>query len=214
MKSTGLVLDMPLSADSCVGTAVYDRRRFRKHGTAANTPNFETRLLTDDAMVFDRASEDMVVVAADPKMDFVNGTKPFTMSIQFKVNDIEATQKSILGKLGYSMGFLCSGTTLRFIVYDDENNYKGTIVSGIAINTWYSVVGIFDGNNIYIYLNGELKDSELSIGGLRDYSAQNFNIGSNTGTSNWFDGTLKNLKIFNYALSAGGVYILHERESA
>jgi len=101
------------------------------------------------------------------------------------------------------------GSSNKVMFWDgaDINNFSNTITTG----TWYHLASAYNGTSTQLYFNGEAIDSPITHNltiGSADYS----NIGSDAQISgNYFDGKIKNLKIYNRALSAGEVLKLYDR---
>ena len=64
-------------------------------------------------------------------------------------------------------------------------------------NTAYHVVGTYDGSNLRIYVNGDLKGTQQRSGAIVD-GAGNLSIGG----SSWWNGTLDEVAFYNTALSS------------
>ncbi len=69
------------------------------------------------------------------------------------------------------------------------------------LNTWYNVVGTYDGANMRIYVNGVLKNTRAQTGtlGTNTITAK---IGTYQGTNYNLTGRIAQVQIFNKALSA------------
>jgi hypothetical protein len=97
-----------------------------------------------------------------------------------------------------------------------NNGFTGqnTVANGISLtNGWVLVTATFDGTNMYLYVNGELKDTEpvqttypllpstgdLMIGAERDGAGNNV----------YLKGRLSDLRIYNYALSNDDINALY-----
>ena len=77
---------------------------------------------------------------------------------------------------------------------------RGLVNDGV----WHNIVGVYDGTNLKIYLDGALKDTEAGTGGFTN-NTNGYNIGTNgTGASVLIDDG----RIYNRALSAGEVAAL------
>ncbi|MCD4681051.1 MAG: hypothetical protein K8S00_11770 [Bacteroidales bacterium] len=77
----------------------------------------------------------------------------------------------------------------------------------MQINTWYHVVGLFDGDSINLYINGELVATEL-YSGIMTPSAYPVRIGEITspvGGQRLFDGIIDELRIWNTALDVSTI---------
>ncbi len=71
---------------------------------------------------------------------------------------------------------------------------------------WYYMVVTQDQDKAILYLDGE-KDAEADSGGAvrMDFSAQGMSIAANTGNSNFFNGTVDEVKMWSVALTADEV---------
>ncbi|MGI0141337.1 MAG: LamG domain-containing protein [Candidatus Micrarchaeales archaeon] len=78
-------------------------------------------------------------------------------------------------------------------------------VSFNAINTWVNVVGVFDGTNNHIYLNGTQKGQNGPLStGISSYPNANAFIGQlNNGCNNYdIQGSIANVQVYDIGLSA------------
>lgn len=76
-------------------------------------------------------------------------------------------------------------------------------VTGIQTGQWVHLVGIFNTNDIILYLNGELeKNISYTRGSVP--SGNNMHIG-NSGTSNLFNGTIDEVRISSVSRSSGWI---------
>ena len=90
----------------------------------------------------------------------------------------------------------------------DGTNFRSDTVTTINTNKWYHVVSVYDGSNIYFYVNGSFSSSG-SIGAEPQESNYNIWIGDSfTGLGN-FNGSLDDVRIYNRALSASEVSQLY-----
>jgi hypothetical protein len=75
--------------------------------------------------------------------------------------------------------------------------------STILNNQWYHVVGVYDGTNAYVYLNGTLDVSAASTGPLRSIPSDSVTIGFYTGSSaHYLTGKIPFARLYNRALSS------------
>jgi Concanavalin A-like lectin/glucanases superfamily len=79
------------------------------------------------------------------------------------------------------------------------STYSGDIGGPtVKVNTWYHVVGTFDGTNINLYTNGTLSAHTAEVPNI----VLNFaNIGAGSG-ADYFNGIIDEVAIYSYALSA------------
>lgn len=104
-----------------------------------------------------------------------------------------------------------TATQSNFIgVFSGVINYGGysSDVSGPvpSLNTWYHVVGIYDGTTAYMYINGYLYTSLARTWNTVQVS---FQIGRQTHGSEYFNGKVGEAQIYNRALSANEVLALY-----
>lgn len=104
-------------------------------------------------------------------------------------------------------GFECSSYFSPFVYPPD---YVSSSVLP-SINTWYHLVYTRDLNNLKLYINGALIDTEPVESPVVNYGAPNpiqgF-VGSRDGFSSFFNGKIEDIKIFNKALSASEISTL------
>lgn len=81
------------------------------------------------------------------------------------------------------------------------SGYKLAISSlALGDTTWYHLAGVYDGANMYLYVNGILRTSNLAVTGNIGNSGQPFAIGSNPpGASTTFRGYIRDVRMWNVA---------------
>ena len=83
----------------------------------------------------------------------------------------------------------------------------------LALNTWTQVVMVHDGAKDIIYFNGVKVNDKASVGSL-DSTTKPLGIGFDPiGNTNWFNGALDDISIYNFALSAGEIASLYTTQS-
>ncbi len=94
--------------------------------------------------------------------------------------------------------------TLRFRITAGGSDVNVADTTTHALNTWYYVVGTYDGSNMKIYVNGVLKNTKAQAGalGTNSFSAK---IGTYEGTNYNLTGRIGIVQIYNRALSADEV---------
>lgn len=114
---------------------------------------------------------------------------------------------------GYLL-YASSANQFQFWIRNSSNNTQGvgvrTVTSTTVFDTsnWYNVTGIFDGSNVYIYVNGILENSAVMTNPINYASSTNFWIGnyaSVPGAGVNFQGDVSNMLLYNRALSAAEV---------
>lgn len=77
-----------------------------------------------------------------------------------------------------------------------------TFTVTLDIDTWYHVVGSYDGTNIKLYLNNDLKDSDAASGSGTVSPGNNFDIGANRVEGSIWKGMIDEVGVWAKALSA------------
>ena len=91
----------------------------------------------------------------------------------------------------------------RFCVV--PGSWKCATGSILNTNTWYHIVGTYDGSNVKIYLNGQLEGTTVATGALTANTAT-VRIGINSnGTSYPTNGTIDSSRIYSRALTASEI---------
>ena len=84
---------------------------------------------------------------------------------------------------------------------DDENAGRS-----IRDNQWHHLAGVWDGQRIYIYLDGELDKSSACEGELGENKSDLY-IGSRAGNERFLIGTVDEVRIYNRALTQAEIKI-------
>jgi len=110
---------------------------------------------------------------------------------------------SVITNSGYPWVWLLENPsqTLRFRTFIGGSDVSATDTSTHALNTWYHVVGTYNGANHILYVNGVEKANRADTGvlGSPTYGAY---IGTYQGTNYCMSGKIDDVKIYNVALTA------------
>jgi hypothetical protein len=131
----------------------------------------------------------------------------FSVSTWFKItadladtdrNVIFSTNPSVNNKIILDVAY--TGRKLRLVVFAGTSFFI-LEYGAISLNTWYHVVGTVNDTTktMSIYVNGVLINY-MSYTGTLNYSTA-FKIGWREGTSQYFNGHICNLKVYNHVLS-------------
>ena len=94
--------------------------------------------------------------------------------------------------------------TFRFRITAGGSDAFVADTSTHLLNTWYNVVGTYDGSNMRIYVNGVLKNTQAQTGTLGTNS-ETAKIGTYQGTNYNLTGRVSNISIYNRTLSTAEV---------
>ena len=110
----------------------------------------------------------------------------------------------------------CSADTINFEIDDDSTKKYVCSQNVAAYNTWYHVVGVRDGNNLRLYINGsEDPNSPTDITGYGNInSARDLGIGggwvNEVGWANFLKGSIDDVRIYNRALTQAEITKLYQ----
>ena len=200
-----LVLHMKL--DTVNGTNyTLDNSQYRNDGLMKN---FEPAPINNfSAAVFANGTNfdgvnDYVNAGNNPSLDITNA---ITISAWIKRNNTGVRQ-FIIEKEKYvssadRQGWLIeiqADNTARFTL---ENNAGTAITSTetLSVGVWYFIVAGFDATTKYIYINTTKYSNAVGI--FPAITSNSLFIGSEDGTSRYFNGSIDEVRIFNRALSA------------
>lgn len=87
------------------------------------------------------------------------------------------------------------GTTYYFGGFSND-----IIASGLSINTWFYMVGVYDGANASIYINGALVSGPTAR--TWNTGSTNFQLGRQTNGAEYWTGRISHVSVYNVALNA------------
>jgi len=167
------------------------------NGTVANMPFFD--YYNKGALKFD-GSNDYITTGVSSIVP--TSTAPYTVSVWCYRNTNNSSHKELLAQWTYAN----SGNSFFFGFQDSAvrftDNWNPITVSGAGnTNVWMNLVGVYTVSNAYIYLNGVLAATKGS--GFSYTGTGPFVIGRQGElNSEYFDGNIGNVLVYNRALSA------------
>lgn len=196
-------LELHWKLDEGSGTTFSDVSGYGRHGSSqTGTPTW-TSGPHDGALDFSGANNVRSNAHFNPP---VRGTVAFWM----KRDDAVSGTERILGtsdnweiyigsdgRVGFDLG--ASGTNSGFVTTSSLN----------AINRWYHVVGVYDtiDDTYVIYIDGQRH--KTGSYNLADQGGNYLSLGTRTNSSERFDGTIDDLRIYNYELDDQAVAELY-----
>lgn len=152
----------------------------------------------ENAFAFDGVDDYLTRTDAN----FLNGLNEGTISLWFNTGSTTKIQ-DILNTGSSRISITDNGLVITELFTDGMDASMGT---SILADTWTHVVLTYDGSMARLYQNATLAVENASDGLIND--AGSMFIGSNSGTSNFMDGEIDDIKILNRALSQAEVTAL------
>jgi len=138
-------------------------------------------------------------------------TGPMTLSYWFMA-EVEKEYANTIIDYGKARQISCSlrGNGKIFMVFEGLNaSWHGLVGGSLLDGKWHHVVGIYDGTEMFLYIDGQLDCSRLATGFMRP-STHPVCIGACSMTKKGrFTGLLDDMCIYNYALSERDVQALY-----
>ena len=142
-----------------------------------------------------------------PLEDALNGGY-YSFSMWVNPADLTSNQRIIYTQTAKSnFAVSLSNSVLAFYQYDASVSYKEVTYTGLQANTWTHIVGLWDGSNIKLYINGSPEGS-TAITSIRSFESNQFVIGRYI-TTLYYNGLIDQVRIFNKALDSGEILQLY-----
>lgn len=186
--------------DEEIADAATDLSEFENHGEITDAEWTEDGKL-GGALVFDGASSLIEVPHHD---SLVPGGDELTVEAWFKPASFPAghppiARKGSVAESGW--GFDTPGGRIRGFVYTAPGAAAVTEGSTqMKLDTWHHVAMVYDGDEVRIYLDGELEGEVARSGDINENQASVW-IGKKANESIWLDGILDEVRILNIAIT-------------
>ncbi len=200
----------PLGVTGISANDIKDTSGRQNHGTPSNMVASDWAM-TDGcyALDFDGNADDEYIPLPDSSIS--DGLAAFSVSalVRFDSASAGAAGDGIVSKWDDSTDkvFLlwrANGTAeLRFRQYNSSGSFDEAIGLVPVANQWYSVVGVYDGASVLLYVDGKLQSTVGSLTGVtQSGSAQDLFIGSyDQSQLNTMLGQLSSVAMWNRALA-------------
>lgn len=186
------------------GTSWLDLSLSKKTGTIYNSTLYDSNFR--GSFVFEDTSFDYATVPN------IGSLTNFTVEawartnklLNSKVTSIVCNQYDLISNLNFSLGTNNSPTNYNMTFGFYNGAWRNVAGFSMAVNTWYHLVGTYDGFTIILYVNGVL-NSQTSYSGTAASGgeiriARRWDDVANV-SSNFFSGNISSVKIYNRALS-------------
>lgn len=163
------------------------------------------------ALNFDGVN-DYVKIPDDDSLDFETGDFTIEMWIKGTFGSDGYLYYKRDGYQDHQLYFYVRADAKVSLLIDDQANggdYGYAYTSGATLtnNTWYHIAGIRSGNNLYVYVNGEDKSSQIGTAVLVDVTSSDVAyIGTFSGSGDFFNGIIDEVAVYNRALSQGKIW--------
>jgi hypothetical protein len=144
--------------------------------------------------------------------DFLNWTveawAKVTSSLTGQITSIVTGQYDLVDRLNFSIGTNRAPTSYNLCAGFYDGSWRNTTGFSPTLNTWYQLVGTYDGSVINFYVNGALNSflnySGTSLSGGTIRIARRWD-GTAITSTNFFPGDIAIVKIYDRSLSADEV---------
>ena len=196
VPTNGLVAYYPFSGNAMDSSG--NNNDGTVHGAEPTTDRWGR---SDQAYEFNGSSDYILV----PNSSSLQPADEFTLSAWVNITDLSTLhwildKRINTGTAPYNSYILCSASNIfktGITTNVSANAGKTTIVTG----TWHHLVGVYDGSQLVLYLNGVTDDS-VSVSGSVNYSTEPLYIGKSPTNSAFTKGKIDDIRIYNRALNA------------
>ena len=192
---SGLVFNFDAGASTSYagfGITCTDLSLNNNTGIFVNNPSYGST--SRGTIVFD-GTNDNVSIGTNK---FSSGNYPGTLSAWAKTRD-RYNSRTIV-----SYGNAATNQA-RFLGIRDSNFYfsgygSSITASGVSYDTWFNLVGVYDGTNASMYINGVLVAGPTARSW--NTTSSNAGIGKNVSNTEYWKGDISQVSVYNRALSA------------
>ncbi len=189
------------------GRTALDHSGYGNHGILIGDPCW-TSGRVGKALFFD-GDGDYVHCSNDP---IFNITDKITVATWVKTNDSgndEHNPYVTKGDHSYAIKHRWDNN-IEFFIYD-ANWYAAEFpVDGAFNGLWHHLAGTYDGNEVRLYIDGQLKDTNYHTGSINTDTSNVYIGGNSEFADRWYNGLIDDTRIYNRALSADEVKALFD----
>jgi len=194
--------------DETEGRRAVDSSGNGNDGTLKGDPQWQPGRV-DGALLFD-GDGDYVAIGNESNFDI---TGSITVAAWIKVNAFDKDWQAIVtkGEDAWRLHRNKDTNTIKF----NCNGLQGLspwpgVTGSVDVNDgqWHHVAGVYDGPKLYLYVNGELDNSEQASGSIATNNS-GVCIGENVGImERYWNGLIDDVRIYSYALSEAEIKVL------
>ena len=197
-RSSGLVAAYSLNENA--GPTAFDASAEDNDGVL-NGAGWTSAGRFGGAVTFD-GTNDWITVLDDPSLDLTNS---LTLEAWVKPRELGSVWRTVIMKeqpagLSYGLyGETSSGRPSGSVNVGTELDTRSP--SPLQLNSWTHLAGTYDGSTLRLYLNAK-QVSRRSISGTLITSGSALRVGGNAVWSEWFDGTIDEVRVYRRVLSS------------
>ena len=217
------ILNMPFDGGLLAEnkTKVKDYSSFANNGTVSGAVYNSTGGRNSTGAYEFNGVNDSIEIDYNQDFNFTDG-EGFTVMTWMSPNDLVNNRGDIIshyrGAVNYRIWDLqiyngqarfagCYNGTLDSCVYA----YSGVNVN--ESNTWYHLAGTWNGTHLQVYVNGIAEDNTPpALENIHSTDNRGIRLGTDTATE-WYNGTIDNVLIFNKSLSAQQILALYNNRT-
>jgi len=187
--------------DEGEGNTVVDNSIHQNNGTIIGAPEWVDGKF-GKSLAFDGTGDTVEI----PHDDSLNTTTALTMELWVKApggGEVKQAgiEKGIWAAGGYSLYPVYEGgTVVQFFDLPPACGDAAIKGPGIQDNEWHYIAGVWDGDTISLYIDGELESSG-GCGGTLKTNNQGLYIGSRVGNERFLTATVDEVRVYNRALT-------------
>ncbi len=196
------------SSYSGSGSVWYDLEGVSNNATLVNTPTYSSNF--QGILSFDDTSSEYATIPnlGDLNQWTVEVWFRISKSLTGKVSSLVTNQYNLATKLNFSVGTNNAPSSYNLVVGFFNGAWRNTTGFVPSLNTWYQVVGTYDGSVLRQYVNGTASGGTLNYAGTPQSGGEVRLMrrwDDTVSSGNLIAGDLAIVKIYNQALSASDV---------